>query len=76
VIAPHAVIPEHSTLQFLADLQSMSRQALVLLHLIVQSKPAGHWTAPHGLFEVHSILQVLSPMSHAVHGLGQAACTQ
>jgi hypothetical protein len=45
LMLPHAAWPEQSILQRRAAAQSMSPQ-LELLHRMVQSNPAGHFTAP------------------------------
>jgi hypothetical protein len=67
---PHDAEPEHWTSQLCACAQSTVLHAPVLLHRIRQSYPAGHCTLPHGLLELHSILQLWS-LSQLVHGLGQ-----
>jgi hypothetical protein len=76
VRAPHAAIPEQATSQPVLALQSMVPQALVLVHLIVQSNPAGHATAPHVWLELQSIAHVLAVRSQDVHWPGHAAGTQ
>ena len=76
LIVPHDAAPWQSMLQFVAAAQSMLSHALPLLHLMVQSKPAGHCRAPHALFELHSIRQVLFARSHDVHGLGHGVSMQ
>jgi hypothetical protein len=45
LMLPHAAWPEQSIVQRRAAAQSMSPQ-LALLHRMVQSNPAGHFTAP------------------------------
>jgi hypothetical protein len=66
----HAAAPEQSMVQPRASVQSMSPQ-LALLHLNVQSKPAGHLTSPQAWLVLHSTRQVRSRRSQSVHGLGQ-----
>jgi hypothetical protein len=75
-IAVHEDCPEQSISQLAPWLQSMSPQAPMSLQVIVQSKPAGHWTAPHGWAPLQSTRHVRALRSHAVHGLGQEADTQ
>ncbi|HEX2691709.1 MAG TPA: hypothetical protein VHN14_34100 [Kofleriaceae bacterium] len=60
----------------LPSAQSMLPHAFALLHWIVQRKPTGHLTSPHGLFALHSIWQVLSVRSQDEHGLGHGSSTQ
>lgn len=76
LIAVHEDCPEQLISQLAPWLQSMSPQAFMLLQLIVQSKPAGHWTAPHGEVSLQSTRHVRASRSHAVHGLGHVADTQ
>jgi hypothetical protein len=76
LIVVHEDCPEQLISQLAPWLQSMSPQAFMLLQLIVQSKPAGHWTAPHGEVSLQSTRHVRASRSHAVHGLGHVADTQ
>jgi hypothetical protein len=75
-MAPHEDTPEQLISQAVPRVQSMLAQAFALSHSIVQSKPGGHWTAPHALAELHSILQVLSVRLQDVHWPGHALRTQ
>ena len=71
----HAFVPPQMMSQPLPEAQSMSPQAFALLQRIVQAYPAGHWTAPHDLPALQSIMHVLAARSQDEHGAGQAPCS-
>lgn len=75
LIAPHEDGLEQWISQLLPWAQSIGPQAFGSVHRIVQSKPGGHWTLAHVVFELQSILHPMLE-SQDEHWLGHAPCTQ
>jgi hypothetical protein len=75
LIAPHDDGLEQWISQLLLWAQSIGPQAFGSVQRIVQSKPGGHWTLAHVVFESQSILHPMSE-SQDEHWLGHGPRTQ